>query len=323
MFRDLRPLSVFAAARRLDGVARRTPLRRSSGLGERSRGDVFLKLESEQLTGSFKLRGAFNSVAALPESVRARGVIAASAGNHGLGVAYTARTLGVPATVYVPCTAPEVKRNGIASMGATVDATAPDYDAAFALAVAAAAEQERAFVHPCAGAELVAGQGTVGLEVLQELPELGTIVVPIGGAGLVAGIASLLRAVAPAVRIVGAQSVNTAAMARSLEAGSVVPIPSVPTLADGLAGGIDEFALDVGKHAVDEMVLVTEAEIEHAIAWLARHEGVIAEGAAAVGVAAVLAGKQTSTPAPLVAVITGRNIDPRTHERILRDRGEE
>jgi threonine dehydratase len=311
VFRDLRPLEVFAAARRLDGVARRTPLRHSPALSARAMGAVALKLENEQITGSFKVRGAFNAIATLPESVRARGVIAASAGNHGLGVAHAARALGVAATVYVPCTAPDVKRKGIASLGATVDARAPDYDAAFVLATSAAQQEERAFINPCAGDALIAGQGTIALEVVQELPALASIVVPVGGAGLLAGIASLLRAIAPEVRIIGAQSEKTAAMARSLEAGRVVPIPSVPTLADGLAGGIDDFALDVGRNALDEIVLVTEQELEHAIAWLARHEEVIAEGAAAVGVAAILAGKLPSLRTPAVFIITGRNIDPR------------
>jgi threonine dehydratase len=319
VFRDLRPVDVFAAARRLSGVAHRTPLRHSAALSARSTGDVLLKLENEQITGSFKLRGAYNAIATLPESVRSRGVIAASAGNHGLGVASASRMLGVAATVYVPCTAPDVKRKGIASLGATVDATAPDYDAAFILATSAAREHERAFIDPCAGDALIAGQGTIALEVVQELPEVTSIVVPVGGAGLLAGIASFLRAVAPQVHIVGVQSENTAAMARSLDAGRVVPIPSVPTLADGLAGGIDELALDVGRHALDAIVLVTEEEIEHAIAWLAMHEGVVAEGAAAVSVAAILAGKLPSIPTPAVMVITGGNIDPRVHERILRD----
>jgi threonine dehydratase len=321
VFRDLRPLDVFAAARRLDGVVRRTPLRHSTALSTRSTGDVSLKLENEQITGSFKTRGAFNAIATLPESVRSRGVIAASAGNHGLGVAYAARALGVTATVFVPCTAPDVKRKGIASLGATVDATAADYDAAFILATSAAREQGRALINPCAGDALIAGQGTIALEVVQELPELASIVLPVGGAGLLAGIASFLRAVAPHVRILGAQSERTAAMARSLEAGRVVPIPSVPTLADGLAGGIDEFALDVGRHGLDEIVLVTEDEIERAIAWLARHEGVIAEGAAAVGVAAILAGKLPAMPTPAVVLITGRNIDPSVHEEIIRGQG--
>ncbi|MGH7719939.1 MAG: threonine ammonia-lyase, partial [Gemmatimonadaceae bacterium] len=319
MFSDLSAIDVFAAAQRLDGVARRTALRRSAALSDQL-GDVYLKLENEQVTGSFKIRGAYNAIACLPEEARGRGVVTSSAGNHGLGVAYAARKLGVPASIFVPSTSPDVKRNGIASMGATVDATAPHYNAALTLGRQAAAEQKLSFINACLGDDLIAGQGTIALEVAQELPELRTVVVPVGGAGLLAGVGSFLRAVAPRVRIVGAQSVNTAAMARSLTTGAVVSVPAVPTLADGLAGDIDEFALDVGRNALDEMLLLTEDEIERAIAWLARHEGMIAEGSAAVGVAALLSGKLDTLPRPMVLLITGRNIEPPVHERILMQR---
>src|SRR5919199_1799982 len=180
-------------------------------------GDVSLKLENEQLTGSFKLRGALNALAALPDDVRKRGVVASSAGNRGLGVAYAARELGVPATIYVPSTAPKVKRDGIARLGATLDVTQPHYDAAMVAAKAFAARRGLTFINPCLGDALLAGQGTVGLEILSELPDVASVVVPVGGGGLLGGIASIVRRLAPEVCIHGAQSVNTAAMARSVE----------------------------------------------------------------------------------------------------------
>ena len=309
MFKDLRPVDVFAAAARLEGVIKHTRLLRSRKLSELAGGDVYLKLENEQITGSFKLRGAHNAIASLPDDVRARGVIASSAGNHGLGVAYAARTLGIPATVYVPSTAPKVKRDGIEKLGATVDETQPDYDAAMVAAKAHAARTGSQYINPCLGDMVLAGQGTVALEIIQSLPEVASIVVNVGGAGLLGGIASFTRRVAPHVHIAGAQSVNTAAVARSLEASRLVEIESLPTLADGLAGQIDDFALDIAQHGLDEMVTLSEDEIGRAIVWLDANEHVRAEGAAACAAGAVLFGKLRKLPTPAVIIISGGNID--------------
>jgi threonine dehydratase len=317
MFSSLRPIDTFAAARRLAGVVRRTELRHSPALSAIAAGDVYLKCEHEQLTGSFKLRGAFNTLAALPDDVRARGVVASSAGNHGLGVAYAARHFGIPATIYVPCTAPVVKRDGIAALGATVDASYPDYDAAMVAAQAHAAERGKLYVNPCRGDMVLAGQGTVGLEIVEELPELASVVICVGGGGLLGGIASFLRRVAPHVRIVGSQSVNTAAMARSVAAGHVVHVPNVPTLADGLAGQIDDFALDIGRHALDEMVTLAEEEIAATIAWLARREGATVEGSGAVAAGAVLHRRIAILPTPAAVILSGGNIDRERFDSIV------
>ncbi|HKG92565.1 MAG TPA: pyridoxal-phosphate dependent enzyme [Gemmatimonadaceae bacterium] len=319
MFVDLRAIDVFAAARRIAGVARRTPLRRSAGLSRLAGGDVYLKLENEQLTGSFKIRGAFNTLAAMSDAERARGVVASSAGNHGLGVAYAARHFRTPATIYVPRTAPQVKKRGIAEQGATVNDDAPDYDEAHARAQRHAAEHGARFVDPCLGEHLVAGQGTVALEVVSELPTLASMVVCVGGGGLLGGIGSFLRRVAPHVRIVGAQGVTTDAMARSVAAGRVVHIPNAPTLADGLAGQVDEEAVDFGRHALDEIVLLSEDEIARTIAWLAREEGAVVEGAGAVAAGAVLHGKIARLPTPAVVTVSGGNIDREKHARIVRE----
>ncbi len=317
MFSEVRAHDVLSAARRLAGVARRTSLRRSTALGDVAGCDVYLKLESEQITGSFKLRGAYNLIASLPEEVRERGIVASSAGNHGLGVAWASHHFGIPATIFVPETAPRVKREGIAALGATVDAESPHYDAAMERAIAFAEERGATFVHPCTGRDLLAGQGTVAAEILEELPELRTLVVPVGGGGLLGGCGALLRNVAPGVRIVGAQSVNTAAMARSLEAKEIVHIPSVPTLADGRAGDIDDIALDIGLHALDEIHTVTEEALGRAIAWLAREEELVVEGAGAVGVAAILEQEVARRDGPLAIVVSGGNIDRERHESLL------
>src|SRR3712207_1949449 len=219
VFSDLRATDALAASERLRPIVRRTPLVRSAPLSKLAGGDVYLKLETEQLTGSFKVRGALNALATLPADVRQRGVVASSAGNRELGVAYAARELGVRATIFVPSTAPRVKRDGIAALGATLDTSQPHYDAAMAAAKAFAAERGLTFINPCLGDPLLAGQGTVALEILSDLPSVASIVVPVGGGGLLGGIASLARRVAPDVRILGAQSVNTAAMSRSVAAG--------------------------------------------------------------------------------------------------------
>ncbi|MFL5574659.1 MAG: threonine/serine dehydratase [Gemmatimonadaceae bacterium] len=312
------PISVFAAARRLHGVVRHAPLTRSAALSAIAGGDVYLKRENEQVTGSFKVRGAYNVLATLGADERERGVVASSAGNHGLGVAYAADRLGVRATIFVPTSAPAVKRDGIRKLGAIVDDSQPDYDAAMALATRRARERGARFINPCLGDELLAGQGTVALEVATDLPQLASIVVPVGGGGLLGGVGGFLRPVAPQVRIAGAQSVATAAMARSLAAGRVVEIPSVPTLADGLAGQIDEEALAIGRAALDEMVTLTEEEIAATIAFLAREEGMVVEGSGAVAAGALLHRKLAALATPAVVIVSGGNIDPARHEELLR-----
>lgn len=317
MFSELRPADVLAAGARLREIVRRTPLRRSPTLSRRAGADVMFKLECEQITGSFKLRGAFNAIATLPHAVRERGVVASSAGNHGLGVAWAAHHFGIPATIFVPSTAPRVKREGIEALGATVNAEAPHYDAAMALARALADERGATFVHPCMGDALLAGQGTVALEILEDLPSLRTIIIPVGGGGLLGGCALLLRAVAPYVRIVGVQSVNTNAMALSLAAGRVVSPPVLPTLADGLAGDIDDYALDIGRQALDELHTVKEDDIADAIRHLALEEGVTVEGSGAVGVAALLKGLVEGAEGEVGVVVSGGNIDEERLEGIV------
>src|SRR5687768_8587759 len=202
--------SVIRAAARIAPFIERTRLIPSDELSRIAGVPVLLKLENEQRTGSFKLRGATNVIAGLVETDRRRGVVASSAGNHGLGVAYAAREFGVPATVFIPATAPRVKREGIAALGATVIHNEPHYDAAMAAALRFSADRGACFINPCLGEELLAGQGTVALEVLADVPDLRTFVMSVGGGGLLGGCAALLRAHASGVRIVGAQSVNTA-----------------------------------------------------------------------------------------------------------------
>ena len=300
---------VLAAGYRLRGVIEHTPLVHSVALSHRCGAKTFLKCEQLQRTGSFKIRGAYNALAALPDEARTRGVVASSAGNHGLGLAWAAKQLGVRAKIFIPATAPTVKRDGIVALGAEVDASQPDYDAAHAAAKRYAGEEDLVFVNPCAGAALLAGQGTVGLEILEELPGATTLIVPVGGGGLIGGIAALVRTVAPAIRLVGAQGAKTNAMAASLAAGRRVDVALPATLADGLAGQIDDEGFAIGRAALDEIVTVSEQEIAAAIAWLSHEHGMRVEGSGAVGVAALLQRRTSALLSPVAVVLSGGNID--------------
>jgi threonine dehydratase len=308
MFERLKASAVVEAAHRIAPHIKRTPLVRSDALSRIAGGDVYLKLENEQTTGSFKLRGALNALSVLSAEKRARGVVASSAGNHGMGVASAAKTLGIKAKIYVPRAAPEVKKAGIRALGAELDDSQSDYDAAMDAAKAFGKETGRDFINPCLGDDLLAGQGTVALEILDELPDLRSLVVNVGGGGLLGGCASLLRRERPDVRIYGAQSVNTAAMSKSLKSKRIVAIDSVPTLADGLAGQIDADAFDIGKHSLDDIVTLTEEEIAQAIAWFATAHESRVEGAGACGVGAVLL-KKLRPETPCAIVVSGGNID--------------
>jgi len=305
------------AAGRLRGVTVRTPLRRSEALSGLVGGDVFLKLESEQLTGSFKVRGAFNALSLLTPDQRARGIVASSAGNHGLGVAEAAQRLGVAATVFVPSNAPAVKKEGIARRGARVIDEASDYDDAMVRARTYASETGVTFVHPCLGVPLLAGQGTVGSEILEELPGVQTLLVCVGGGGLLGGVGAFMLSEAPQVRVIGVQSEHTDAMARAIEAGHVVEIENRPTLADGLAGQIDDDALAIGQATLESIVTVTEDEIAAAIAWLWLAEGIRAEGSGAVCVAALRSGRLRHLTPPIAAIVSGGNIDEGRLQGIL------
>jgi threonine dehydratase len=307
------------AAARIAPYVERTRLIRSDELSRLAGVDVLLKLENEQRTGSFKLRGALNVIASLSDAERAAGVVASSAGNHGLGVAFAAKQFGVKATIFIPSNAPRVKRDGIRALGATVNAEQPDYDAAMVKARQFEQQTSTRFVHPCLGDDLLAGQGTVALEVMSEAPDIATFVVSVGGAGLLGGCAGYLRERAPKVRIIGAQSENTAAMARSWKANRVVEIRNDPTLADGLAGQVDEAALEIGRAALDDIVTVSETDLGRAMLWLLDHHGIKAEGSGAAGVAAILSGR-LQLKSKTAIVITGGNVDDSRIQE-LRDQG--
>jgi threonine dehydratase len=270
------------AAARLAGVVRRTPLWRSDALSAISGADVRLKLEGLQRTGSFKVRGAYNAVASMTAGERARGLVTASAGNHGMGVSLAARLLGARAVVFIPRDAPANKQRKIARTGAELRPVAGGYDEAHAAAETFAAESGARFVHAFSDPAVVAGQGTVGVEIFEDWPEVRTLVVPLGGGGLIGGVGTVARALGRGVRVVGVQTDETSAMHASLAAGRLVSPAYGETLCEGLSGDTDEAALALAREVVDEVVLVTEDAVRGAIRWLYDEEGVVAEGSAAV-----------------------------------------
>lgn len=322
MTKEIRPADVFAAARRIGPYVRRTPLERCWALEEEcGRPEVYLKLENQQRTRSFKLRGALNRVLALSPAERKRGIVAASSGNHGQGVALAAALTGVKATVVVPEVTPRVKIRAAERWGAEVIRRGSNFDLAEEAAWELRCERDATFVHPCTDPEVMAGQGTVGLEIMEELPEAGTVVVPVGGGGLIGGIGVLLKAVRPEAKLVGVQAAASPAVYEAFKAGRVVPCPVGETLAEGLAGNAYEETFPLLQRVVDELVLVSEAEIGRAMAWLVLKAGQVVEGSGAVGVAALLAGKLSLGAGPVVFVLSGGNVDAATLQRIVAQEG--
>ncbi len=312
---------MLAARERISGVAARTPLRHSPALSAVAGGDVHLKLETCQPTGSFKLRGATNKLLSLDEGARRRGVVAMSSGNHGRAVAHVGRELGVAVTICISDRVPQVKRRAIADLGANVVVGGPDLDDADAAARRMVVEQGLTWVSPFDDPAVIAGQGTIGLEILDDLPGVAEMLVPLSGGGVISGVALALKSLNPSVRVVGVSQDRGPAMYESLGAGRIVPVDEEDTLADALAGGLGEenrHTMAMVAELVDDIVLVSEAEIGAAMAWAHRVEGLVVEGGGAVGIAAVLAG--TVRPAaPAVVLVSGGNVDPATHAAVLAD----
>lgn len=305
----------------VSGVARRTPMESSQFLADRLGVPVYLKCENLQRTGSYKLRGASNRIAALSEAERGRGVVAASAGNHAQGVAYAARELGIRATIFMPVGVALPKLDATRAYGADVVLSGDSIGETIAAAEAFAAESGAVMIPPFDHPDVIAGQGTLGLEILEQAPDATTIVVPIGGGGLAAGIASAAKQRAALdgrpLRIVGVQAENAAPYIASLAAGEPRQVPVVPTIADGIAvyrPGELNFAII--RDTVDEVVTVTEDDIARALLVLLERAKLVVEPAGAVAVAAMMTGAVHSD-GPVVAVLSGGNIDPLLMQRVV------
>jgi threonine dehydratase len=288
-------------------------LRHSEWLSELTHADVFLKLETLQPTFSFKVRGALNAVLHMVERgvPRATPLVTASAGNHGRALAWAARAAGFSLTVYVPEGAPRSKLDAIGRSGAELK-TCADYDEAERRAQQHGARGDAVFVSPYSDPDVIAGAGTIALEILDDRPEIDMIIVPVGGGGLVAGVAIAARGrSAGRTRVTGVEVEASCPFTRSLQAGQVVPIEVKPTLADGLAGNLDPetITFEIVRELVDDVALASELDLQRGIAGLALEERLICEGAGATGVAALLAGKLESRGKRVAIVLSGANID--------------
>ena len=315
-------LAAFERAQRtVAEIARRTPMETSRFLGRLEGVPVHLKCENLQRTGSYKLRGAYNRLSALSSDERARGVVAASAGNHAQGVAFAARELGIHATIFMPVGVALPKLEATRAYGADVVLRGDSIGETLEAAAQFAAETGATIIPPFDHPDVVAGQGTLGLEILEQVPDVATIVVPIGGGGLAAGVASAakLRAaqLGRTVRIVGVQAENASPYPPSLTAGEPTSVPVVPTIADGIAvyrPGELNFAII--RETIDEIVTVTEDDIARALLVLLERAKLVVEPAGAVGVAALMTGKVRSE-GPIVVLLSGGNIDPLLMQRVI------
>jgi len=315
---DLSIADVEAAAELLRGTAITTAMEESRWLSSAVGGPVLLKCENLQRTGSFKIRGAYVRMSRLSAEERARGVVAASAGNHAQGVALAAQMLGIRATVFMPEGAPIPKLNATRGYGAEVIFHGAILDEALTRAIEYAEETGAVLIHPFDHVDIVAGQATVGLEILQQAPAAASVLVPTGGGGLVAGIALAIKAHRPDIQVIGVQAEGAAAYPGSLRAGTPVALKAMTTMADGIAvacPGVVPFA-EIRDH-VDDMITVSEESISQALVLLLERAKLVVEPAGAVGVAAVL-DHPDRFPTPAVAVLSGGNIDPLLLGKVIR-----
>ncbi len=308
-----------AARARISDALYYSPCPPSVPISEVAGCDIYCKLDYLQRTGSFKERGARNALMLLSDEQRARGVVAASAGNHALGLAYHGGLLGIPVTVVMPRYAPLIKVTNCRNLGANVILHGADYPEAFNHAMHLARDKGMHAIPPFDDLAIIAGQGTMGLEVLEQAPDLDAIIVPIGGGGLIAGIATVMRALRPDVRIIGVEPARAASFTAAMEAGRPVLAPLDPTLADGLAVSmVGTLTFQVAAPLIDEIVQVTEDEIALAILRLAEREKSVVEGAGAAPLAAILAGKLPSVAGKRVVLpLCGGNIDPATLSKVI------
>jgi len=307
------------AHRRIRPYVRRTPLYSSPFYSSAVEGEVYLKLECLQEIGSFKIRGALNRMLQLTEEERERGVLTASAGNHGLGVTLGARLLGIPATIIVPGNAPQTKKDKIRDYGARLRILGKDYTEAEKRARELEKETGMIFVSPYNDRDVIAGQGTIGLEILEEQPDIDTMVVPIGGGGLISGIALAAKSLKSDITIIGVQSESSPVIYESLKAGRIVEMKLGESIAEGLHGLLERSTVSFGiiRDHVDDVVLVSEEEIRAAIRLFLEKHGLVVEGAGAVGLAALLRYKERFKDRKTAVIVSGRNIDTGLLREIL------
>ncbi|MBV4462335.1 hydroxyectoine utilization dehydratase EutB [Pseudomonas sp. SWRI79] len=310
---------IYLARQRIESLVRRTPMEYSPSLSQRLGVAVYLKLESQQITGSFKLRGASNAVAQLSAEEKARGVVAASTGNHGRALAYAASRQGVKATICLSHLVPTNKVQAIRELGAEVRIVGQSQDDAQREAERIAREHGATLLPPFDHPAIIAGQGTLGLEILEQQPDVAQILVPLSGGGLFAGVALAIKSASSSIVTHGISMQRGAAMHASLAVGHPLEVEELPTLADSLGGGIgldNRYTFSMTRDLCDHLHLLSEASIANAIRHAYREERLVLEGAAAVGIAALLDGL-IEPRGPIVVVVSGRNVDIDQHLRVL------
>ncbi|HHX7191454.1 TPA: bifunctional threonine ammonia-lyase/L-serine ammonia-lyase TdcB [Bacillus thuringiensis] len=315
MSNEILPLNIEnikKAQKILDGNARKTPLVKSFYLTSKTGGEIYLKLENMQLTGSFKFRGAFNKISQLTNEEKERGVIACSAGNHAQGVALSSHLLKIKSKIVMPTSAPQAKVDATRGYGSEVILYGDTFDDAKAKCEEIIKETGETYLHPYDDVEVMAGQGTIGLDILDDMWDVDTVIVPIGGGGIISGIAVALKSFNPSINIIGVQAENVHGMKASYDAGEIVLHYNAPTIADGCAVKIPgNLTFEIVKKLVDDIVTVSEEELEVAMKDLLQRGKAVVEGAGALATAALLAGKVDKyvKGKKVVAVISGGNVD--------------
>jgi threonine dehydratase len=302
---------VLEAAERIRPHIRETPLEFSPSLSQISKSRIHLKLENIQTTGSFKLRGAANKILALSEEQKKKGLVTASSGNHGAAVAHMIAQEDLTGTIYLPETACQAKIENLRLYGADLAFLGEDCVMAENVAREEAQRSGRTFISPYNDLKIIAGQGTVGLELTRQINHINAVLVPVGGGGLISGIGGYLKSIDPSIRIIGCQPENSAVMYESIKEGKILDLPSKPTLSDGTAGGIESGAItfDICREVVDDFVLVTEEEIKHALCLVIEKQHMLGEGAAALSVAGLLQHKTRFKDKNVVLVLSGARLD--------------
>lgn len=307
--------SVYRAAFLLKDVIRKTDLIPATTFPQ---GELFFKTENLQITGSFKLRGAYYKISQLSEEQKDLGIVACSAGNHAQGVALAAQRENIPAIIYMPDGAPISKVEATKSYGVEVRLEGETYDDAFNAAVKYQQETGATFIHPFDDLDVIAGQGTIGLEILEQLPEVDQVIIPIGGGGLISGVSFVLKSLKPEIKIIGVQAARAASMLESVKEKERVELPYVDTFADGIAVKMPgENTFELCKNYVDEIITVTEDEVATAILTMLEKQKLICEGAGAVSVAAAIFGKVDLKNKSTVAILSGGNIDVNILSRVI------
>ena len=318
-YRDMINQNVIVASKKINKYIRRTPFERSAMISDLIGADVWLKMENQQHTGSFKFRGAINKMLSLSESERESGIYAASTGNHGAAVAYACQLLKVPCIIYVPENSSEAKLINMKNFGAEIVVHGKDCMDGELKAREVANNTGGIYLSPYNDLEVVAGQGTIGKEIESQCNGLDSIIVSVGGGGLISGVGGYLKSIWPDIEVMAASPENHAVMIKSLDAGEIIKISPVPTISDGTAGGVEDQSItfDMCKEFVDHRVLLTEQEIEEGIVHLIEKERVLVEGAAGTAIAALIKMKEHLEGKRVGVIICGRNISLEVLRKII------